>query len=67
MNEPVLKALMQLFALISDVHDKTGISGKGRDIVSLFLARHLNNELVIRYMEMFEEYIVLHHSENIAK
>jgi len=67
MNEPVLKALMQLFALISDVHDKTGISGKGRDIVRLFLSRHLNNELVIRYMEMFEEYIVLHHSVNITK
>ena len=67
MNEPVLKALMQLFALISDVHDKTGISGKGRDVVRLFLSRHLNNELVIKYMEMFEEYIILHHSDSITK
>jgi len=67
MNEPVLKALVQLFALISDAHDKKGISGKGKDIVRLFLSRHLSNELVIRYMEMFDEYIVFHHSENITK
>jgi ABC-type multidrug transport system ATPase subunit len=67
MSEPILKALMQLFALISDVHDSAGISSKGKDIVRLFLARHLNNELVTRYMEMFEEYLIIYHSESIAK
>jgi hypothetical protein len=67
MSEPILKALIQLFALISDVHDNTGISTRGKDIVRLFLSRHLNSELVLRYMEMFDEYLVLYHSENIAK
>ncbi|MDP3003522.1 MAG: hypothetical protein Q8N38_10385 [Bacteroidales bacterium] len=67
MSEPILKALIQLFALISDIHDNTGISSRGKDIVRLFLSRHLNNELVIRYMEMFDEYLVLYRSENITK
>ncbi|MCX6255828.1 MAG: ATP-binding cassette domain-containing protein [Bacteroidia bacterium] len=67
MSEPILKALIQLFALISDVHDNKGISSRGKDIVRLFLSRHLNSELVLRYMEMFDEYLVLYHSENIAK
>jgi ABC transport system ATP-binding/permease protein len=67
MSEPILKALMQLFALISDVHGNSGISSKGKDIVRLFLARQLNNELVIRYMEMFDEYLLLYNSELITK
>jgi ABC-type multidrug transport system ATPase subunit len=67
MSEPILKALIQLFALISDIHDKAGISSKSKDIVRIFLSRHLNNELVIRYMEMFDEYLSLYNSEHIAK
>jgi len=67
MSEPILKALMQLFALISDVHDNTRISTRGKDIVRLFLSRHLNTELIMKYMEMFDEYLVLNHSENITK
>ena len=31
---------------------------RGKDIVRLFLAHHLNNELVIKYMEMFDEYVL---------
>ncbi len=67
MSEPILKALIQLFALISDVHSSTGISSRGKDIVRLFLTHHLNNDLVIKYMEMFDEYVQLYHSDNIAK
>ena len=67
MSEPILKALMQLFALISDVHDDAGISSRGRDIVRLFLARHLNNEQVMKYLEMFDEYIRLYHSGTYFK
>jgi len=55
MSEPILKALIQLFALIGDVHDDPEISGRGRDIVRLFLAKHLSNEQVLRYMAMFEK------------
>jgi ABC transport system ATP-binding/permease protein len=67
MSEPILKALIQLFALISDVHSSTGISSRGKDIVRLFLTHHLNNELVLKYMEMFDEYVLLYHSDNIAR
>lgn len=57
MIEPILKALIQLFALISDVRDISEISSRERDIVRLFLSRQLNSELVNKYMEMFDEYI----------
>jgi ABC-type multidrug transport system ATPase subunit len=67
MSEPILKALIQLFALISDVHDNAEVSSKGKDVVRLFLSRHLDNESVMRYMEIFEEYLREHHSDNIAK
>jgi ABC transport system ATP-binding/permease protein len=67
MSEPILKALMKLFALISDVHSSTGVSSRGKDIVRLFLTHHLNNELVIKYMEMFDEYVLIYHSDNIAR
>ena len=67
MIEPILKALMQLFALISDVHDISEISSRERDIVRLFLSRQLNNDLVKRYMEMFDEYLIQYNSEDIAR
>ena len=67
MSEPILKALMQLFALITDIHDYTVITGREKDIVRLFLTRHLNNEQIIRYMKMFEEYLELHNSGRIKK
>jgi ABC-type multidrug transport system ATPase subunit len=67
MSESILKALIQLFALISDVNDDTGISSRGRDIVKLFLARQLNNELVLKYLAMFDDYLRLYHQEHISK
>jgi ABC-type multidrug transport system ATPase subunit len=67
MSEPILKSLIKLFALISDVHDNREVSGREKDIVRLFLSRQLNNELVMRYMEMFDEYIALYHSKNIDR
>jgi ABC-type multidrug transport system ATPase subunit len=67
MSEPILKALMQLFALISDVHDEGEITGRGREIVRLFLAKHLNNEQVTRYMTMFDEYVRLYHPDILSK
>ena len=66
MIEPILKALVQLFALISDVRHISEISSRERDIVRLFLSRQLNNELVKRYMEMFDEYLIQYNSEDIA-
>jgi ABC-type multidrug transport system ATPase subunit len=67
MSETVLDALVKLFALIGDIHDETVLTSRGKNIVRTFLARHLNNELVARYMKMFEEYLTLYNSENITK
>ena len=67
MIEPILNALIQLFALISDVRDISEISSRERDIVRLFLTRQLNNELVNRYMEMFDEYLIQYNAEKVDK
>ncbi|TAL69268.1 MAG: ATP-binding cassette domain-containing protein [Bacteroidetes bacterium] len=67
MSETVLDALVKLFALIGDIHDETVITSREKDIVRTFLARHLNQELVARYMKMFEEYLTLYNSESIKK
>lgn len=67
MSEPILKALIQLFALIGDVHDDPEMSGRGRDIVRLFLAKHLSNEQVLKYMVIFDDYIRLYHPDVLSK
>jgi ABC transport system ATP-binding/permease protein len=67
MIEPILKALIRLFALISDVRDISEISSRERDIVRLFLSRQLNNEMVVKYMEMFDEYLIRYSAEKIVR
>lgn len=67
MSEAILKALMQLFALISDMHDDTVITAREKNIVRIFLIRHVNNELVDKYMTMFEEYLGMFNSDRIVK
>ncbi len=67
MSEPILKALMQLFALIGDIHEDTVITAREKNIVRLFLSRHLNNELIERYMGLFEEYLSQFNSERVVK
>ena len=63
MSEPILRALMQLFALISDIHDINEISNREKNIVKSFLARLLNNELVGKYMNFFEECLDLYYNK----
>ncbi|MBG0861257.1 MAG: ATP-binding cassette domain-containing protein, partial [Bacteroidales bacterium] len=67
MSEAILNALVQLFALISDIHDETVITSREKDIVRTFLARHLNNELVARYMKKFEEYLAVYNAESTTR
>lgn len=68
MSERILRALMQLFAIIarvdeiSEESDDTKItSSRGRKIVQLFLNQELNAELVEAYLELFDEYLNTHH------
>ena len=67
MSEAILKALMQLFALIVDIDEVQEIKEKEKAIIRSFLSRQLNSELVERYMNVFEEFLVLYHESHIVK
>jgi ABC-type multidrug transport system ATPase subunit len=54
MSERILKALMQLFAIIARVD---GINSNGRLIVQSFLKQQLNQELVDQYLALFDEFL----------
>ncbi len=57
MSEPILRALIQLFAIISDIGNPNEISSKEKDVVRSFLARQLNSELVNKYIKLFDEFL----------
>ena len=67
MSESILKALMQLFALVADIHDDTVITASEKNIVRMFLNRHLNSELVAHYMRIFDANLSQFNSERIVK
>ncbi len=67
MSEPILKVLIKLFVLISDVRSVSEISSKERDIVKLFLQRQLSSDLVDKYMEMFDAFLVEYYSQQIDR
>ena len=56
MSEQILKALMQLFAIIarpqSNRHDR-------RTVVEIFLKRQLNADIVQQYLKVFDEYYAI--------
>ncbi len=54
MSENILKALMQLFAIVAEVE---GISKNSRNIVESFLKEQLNQELVEEYLALFDEFV----------
>ena len=58
MSERILRALMQLFAIIAKVD---GVTNNGRNIVQLFLKQQLNQELVDQYLAVFDEFLESHH------
>jgi ABC-type multidrug transport system ATPase subunit len=53
MSEEILKALMQLFALI--VKQDEGVESNEREYVENFLTQQLNNEAVPEYLALFDE------------
>jgi ABC-type multidrug transport system fused ATPase/permease subunit len=67
MSEAILKALMQLFALIVDIDKIQEISEKERAIIRSFLSRQLSSELVEKYMEIFDRYLHHYHADQIDK
>jgi ABC-type multidrug transport system ATPase subunit len=60
MSEPILNALLQLFAIIANVSED-GVSFKARNIVKSYLFQHLNTNLIDKYLNLFDDYLQLHH------
>ena len=57
MSEQILKALMQLFAIIAH---PTSEAKDRRSIVESFLKRQLNQETVKTYLKVFDDYYTTH-------
>ena len=66
MNESILNALLQLFAIIANV-GKDGVSFRARDIVKSYLSQHLNAKLIKKYLKLFNQYIRDFHPEIFIK
>lgn len=64
MSERILKALMQLFAIIAKVD---GVTSANRGIVESFLKQQLNIELVEAYLKVFDEFLEQHHQVSKRK
>ncbi|MCH2234290.1 MAG: ATP-binding cassette domain-containing protein [Crocinitomicaceae bacterium] len=63
MSERILKALMQLFAIIARVDDdidtgEPNTSGAGRNIVKAFLRQELGSAAVEKYLLLFDEFLI---------
>lgn len=71
MSERILKALMQLFAIIAREDDdeagETDHEGGGRKIVELFLKQQLPLELVQEYLKLFDEFLDAHQGKSSKK
>lgn len=72
MSESILKALMQLFAIIAHPEDDQenesieGISDR-RSVVESFLRQQLNQELVTEYLKVFDYYYDLYQEKQSEK
>ncbi|MFO7938506.1 MAG: ATP-binding cassette domain-containing protein [Bacteroidales bacterium] len=53
MSEEILKALMQLFAIIAKQDD--GVESNERDYVENFLTQQLNDEAIQEYLDLFDK------------
>jgi ABC-type multidrug transport system ATPase subunit len=64
MSEKILKALMELFAIIASPE---GNDGDRRSVVLSFLSRQLNQELVKDYIRIFDVYYEKHQALNMER
>ena len=72
MSERILKALMQLFAIIAkgELNEETGevnYDVGGRKIVRQFLRQELNQELIKEYLSLFDEFLLSHQGKSSKK
>jgi len=66
MNEFILNALLQLFAIIANVSED-GISFKARNIVKSYLSKHLSSNLIRKYLRLFDDYLKIHHPDILGE
>ena len=64
MSERILRALMQMFAIIAKVD---GMNNTGRNIVESFLKQQLSQEQVETYIKIFDEYLETHQAGSKKK
>ncbi len=64
MSERILRALMQMFAIIAKVD---GVNNTGRLIVQSFLKQQLNLEQVDIYLKVFDEFLESHQNASKRK
>ncbi len=66
MSEKILKALMQLFAIIANF-DNTDEENTGRKLVEEYLKHLLSNELIKEYLQVFDYFYEIHHKKSGRK
>ena len=59
MSEPILMALVQLFAIVA-ASVKKNISENSRKILESYLSQHLNNQELEEYLKLFDELLMFH-------
>ena len=59
MSEPILMALVQLFAIIA-ASVKKNVSENSRKILESYLSQHLNNSELDEYLKLFDELLFFH-------
>jgi ABC transport system ATP-binding/permease protein len=62
MSEQILRALMELFAIIARPDEYFSEGGDRRTVVESYLQRILNQELVEGYLEIFDRFFTRHQS-----
>ncbi len=68
MSESILKALMQLFAIIANTESaEEGVSSTSRNIVESYLKQQLNKELLDEYLGIYDDFITKHHNKGGKK
>lgn len=63
MSAGILKALMQLFAIIARGGEGENDSESGRNIVAMFLRQQLNKDLVLKYLDVYDELLTQNQSK----
>ena len=59
MSEPILMALVQLFAIVA-ASVKQQVSDNTRNILESYLRQHLNNQELEEYLKLFDELMFFH-------